>query len=118
MQTEITTTTTTRSSIHTAAMPTETPDTLVIHTSEWAERFRARVYQMPSGTIVTVPVQEGSRGPLYTAQLTRTKHGLLRTTKHTYHLTFDIPCSEGPLHAARCLDSEIGHFIDFLQRYV
>ena len=58
---------------------------IVIDTNESTDRFRARVYQMPSGTIVTIPIKEGSRGPLYTEQLTSTKHGKLRTT--TKHFT-------------------------------
>lgn len=88
---------------------------IVIDTNESTDRFRARVYQMPSGTIVTIPIREGSRGPLYTEQLTSTKHGKLRTTTKHYHLSFDIPLSEGLDYAGRCVEEEIDHFIQYMK---
>ena len=88
---------------------------IVIDTNESTARFRARVYQMPSGTIVTIPIKEGSRGPLYTEQLTSTKHGKLRTTSKHYHLSFDIPLSEGLDYAGRCVEEEIAHFIQYMK---
>ena len=90
---------------------------IVIDTNESTDRFRARVYQMPSGTIVTIPIREGSRGPLYTEQLTSTKHGKLRTTSKHYHLSFDIPLSEGLAYAGKCVEEEINHFIDYMKHH-
>lgn len=90
---------------------------VVIDTAESADNFRARVYQMPSGTIVTVPVREGSRGPLYTQCLTSTKHGRLRTTAKHYHLSFDIPLSEGLEYAGRCVEEEVAHFTDYMKHH-
>ena len=86
-----------------------------LDTNHSTDRFLARVYQMPSGTIVTIPIKEGSRGPLYTEQLTSTKHGKLRTTTKHYHLSFDIPLSEGLDYAGRCVEEEIDHFIQYMK---
>lgn len=88
---------------------------IVIDTAESKDHFRARVYMMPSGTTVTVPVKEGSRGPLYTDDLTSTKHGKLRTTTKHYHLSFDIPLSEGLQYAGKCVEEEISHFICYMK---
>ena len=96
-------------------LPNEEPTAVVIDTAESSENYRARVYQMPSGTIVTIPVKEGSRGPLYTENLTSTKHGRLRTTSKHYHLSFDIPLSEGLEYAGNCVEEEIAHFINFMK---
>lgn len=85
------------------------------NTAESTAHFRARVYMMPSGTTVTIPVREGSRGPLYTSTLTSTKHGKLRTTTKYYHLSFDIPLSEGLEYAGKCVEEEIGHFICYMK---
>ena len=90
----------------------ETP--IVIDTNESTENFRARVHRMPSGVLVTIPIREGSRGPLYTDDLTSTKHGKLRTTTKHYHLSFDIPLSEGLEYAGKCVEEEIGHFIQYM----
>lgn len=90
----------------------ETP--IVIDTNESTENFRARVHRMPSGVLVTIPIREGSRGPLYTDDLTSTMHGKLRTTTKHYHLSFDIPLSEGLEYAGKCVEEEIGHFIQYM----
>ena len=58
-----------------------------IITAESTAHFRARVYMMPSGTTITIPVREGSRGPLYTSTLTSTKHGKLRMIIRNYVIT-------------------------------
>lgn len=88
---------------------------VLIDTAESTEHFRARVFRMPTGTTVTIPIKEGSRGPLYTNCLTSTKHGKLRTTTRHYHLSFDIPITEGLAYAAQCVDDEICHFIDYMK---
>lgn len=88
---------------------------VIIDTTESADNYRARVYRMPSGTTVTVPVKEGSRGPLYIDQLTSTKHGKLRTTAKHYRLSFDIPLSEGLNYAGKCVEEEIDHFINYMR---
>lgn len=90
---------------------------VVIDTSESTDKYRARVYKMPSGTIITIPVKEGSRGPLYVDQLTSTKHGKLRTTTRHFHLSFDIPLSEGLAYAGNCVENEINHFIDYMKHH-
>lgn len=93
---------------------TEMQTPIVIDTNESTAHYRARVYRMPSGATVTIPVKEGSRGPLYVNHLTSTKHGQLRTTSKHYHLSFDIPLSEGLDYAGRCVEEEIGHFIAYM----
>lgn len=87
---------------------------IVLDPSESAENFRARVHRMETGVIVTIPIKEGSRGPLYTDDLTSTKHGKLRTTTKHYHLSFDIPLSEGLEYAGKCVEEEIDHFIKYM----
>lgn len=94
---------------------TKVEKTVEIETAEPTAHFRARVYMMPSGTTVTIPVREGSRGPLYTATLASTKHGKLRTTTKHYHLSFDIPLSEGLEYAGKCVEDEIWHFICYMK---
>jgi len=90
---------------------------IVIDTNESTDNYRARVYILPSGTTVTVPVREGSRGPLYTEDLTSTTHGRLRTTSKHYHLSFDVPLSEGLGFAGQCVEQEISHFIEFMKNH-
>lgn len=93
----------------------ETP--VVINTAESTDNYRARVYKMPSGATITIPVKEGSRGPLYVDNLTSTKHGKLRTTTRHFHLSFDIPLSEGLAYAGNCVEEEINHFIDYMKHH-
>ena len=95
--------------------PEENITPVVIDTTLSKDHYRARVYNMPSGATVTIPVREGSRGPLYTEQLTTSKHGKLRTTAKYFRLMFDIPASEGPGYAAECIGEETIHFITFLK---
>lgn len=90
----------------------ETP--IMIDTNMSIENFRARVHRMPTGVLVTIPIKDGSRGPLYTNNLTSTKHGKLRTTTKHYHLSFDIPLSEGLEYAGKCVEEEISHFIQYM----
>ena len=52
-------------------------------TAESTAHFRARVYMMPSGTTVTIPVREGSRGPLYQT-LFETAHGKVLMKRPQY----------------------------------
>lgn len=97
-------------------IPDEIISPVVIDIAESQEHYRARVYKMPSGTTVTIPVKEGSRGPLYLDLLTSSKHGRLRTTAKHFHLTFDIPRSEGMAYAGQCVEDEIAHFIQYMKR--
>ena len=96
-------------------IPIDNMSPLVFDTAETQEHYRARVYKMQSGTTVTIPVKEGSRGPLYIEQLTSSKHGKLRTTAKHFHLSFDIPISEGMAYAGQCVEEEIIHFIHFMK---
>lgn len=88
---------------------------IVLNPQESTENFRARVHRMETGVIVTIPIKEGSRGPLYSDNLTSTKHGKLRTTTKHYHLSFDIPLSEGLEYAGKCVEEEISHFIAYMK---
>ena len=96
-------------------IPEEIMTPVVIDTAESQENYRARVYKMPSGTTVTIPVKEGSRGPLYIDLLTSSKDGKLRTTAKHFHLSFDIPRSEGMVYAGQCVEDEIAHFIHYMK---
>lgn len=93
----------------------ETP--IVIDTNESTENFRARVHRMPTGVLVTIPIKDGSRGPLYKEQLTSTKHGKLRTTSKHINLTFEIPVEEGLEYAGKCVEEEISHFIMYMRNH-
>ena len=96
-------------------IPNDNMTPVVIDTAESQEHYRARVYKMPSGTTVTIPVREGSRGPIYIDLLTSSKHGKLRTKAKHFHLSFDIPISEGMAYACQCVEEEIAHFIHFMK---
>ena len=91
-------------------------NSVVINTRESAENFRARVHRMPSGVIVTIPVKDGSRGPLYKETLTTTQHGKLRTTSKHFNLMFEIPLTEGLVYAGKCVEKEIKHFISYMRK--
>ena len=47
--------------------------------------------------------------------LTSSKHGKLRTTAKHFHLSFDIPRSEGMAYAGQCVEDEIAHFIHYMK---
>lgn len=98
-------------------MQENTEPTLIIDTSQAVETYRTRTFRMASGTIVHVPINEGSRGPLYTSDLTSTTHGKLRTTTKHYHLSFDIPLTEGLEYAGQCVEKEINHFIEYMLKH-